>query len=288
MRSRWSGARRMALVFISLLAGTVMTVRTLSRRFIFPAWRVTTPAAPIGFLVRIARARDGQPVRILELPGDAGARVVVHLHANRETAEHNAPLAHALHGAGFGVLLVEYRGYGRSSGSEPSEDGLYADAEAALDLLARRGVRREQIVLWGASLGTGVASEMARRGRAGALVLLAPFTAIPDVIAAAAPYLPAGWLVQDTFDTLSRATLIRVPTLVVHGDADAIVPFAMGMALSRTIRNANLLRVPGGGHGDLMERAGLEIIAAVLRLGAPHAARSSRSSLVPASPRSHG
>ena len=163
------------------------------------------------------------------------------------------------------MLLVEYRGYGASRGASPSEEGLYLDAEAALDMLAARGVGPERVVLLGASLGTGVAAEMARRGRASRLVLVAPYTSIPDLVTHAVPFAPASLLVADSLDTLSKADEIRVPTLVVHGDADEIVPFEMGERLSTAIRRAELVRVPNGHHGDLFAPERGAVLEAIAR-----------------------
>jgi pimeloyl-ACP methyl ester carboxylesterase len=211
-------------------------------------------------------AEDGVPVHALELAGPPGARIVVHFHNNRETMVHGLELARALTLHGFGVVLVEYRGYGVSDGNSPSEDGLYLDAAAVLDALERRGVARERVVLWGMSLGTGVAAEMARRGRAGALVLVAPYTSIPDVVSTAVPSVLSRLLVRDTFDTLAKATEIRVPTLIVHGDADEVIPFSMGERLAGAIHGSRLVRVGGGHHGDLFASQGDGLLAEVMSL----------------------
>lgn len=221
--------------------------------------------APAGLVEQRVVARDGVMVRVLELGVEGAARVVVHFHNNRETAQDSAGIAHELAARGLGVLLVEYRGYGASSDASPSEDGLYADAEAALDLLASRGIGPERIVLWGTSLGTGVAAEMARRGRGGRLVLVTPYTSIPDLVTEVAPFVPASVLVPDHFDTLAKAPSIDIPTLVVHGDADEIVPFHMGERVAAAIRGARLLRIPGGRHGDLWMRAHASIVEAIIQ-----------------------
>lgn len=243
--------------------------RSASRAFLFPASEVPVLAAPDGFVRHTLRAADGVIVHALELPAPPGARTVVHFHNNRETAEAPAELARSLRALGLGVLLVEYRGYGSSRDAAPSsETGLYLDAEAALDMLAGRGIGPEHIVLWGTSLGTGVAAEMARRGRGGRLVLVTPYTSIPDVVNGVAPFVPARTLLTDHFDTLSKAGDIRVPTLVIHGDADEIVPYAMGERLSRAIRGARLVRVEGGRHGDLFMREGRRLLAEIAALGA--------------------
>jgi hypothetical protein len=252
LQSRWP-VRHLLLV-VSVLGVLVVAARALSGHFLFAGQRTKPRAVPADFRVLTADARDGVTVNALDLPAPPGARTIVHFHNNRDTAADTAEIARALHALGFGVLLVEYRGYGISRGAEPSEEGLYNDAEAALDRLAARGVGPEKVVLWGTSLGTGVAAEMARRGRGAALVLVTPYTSIPDVVSDAVPFLPAAILVPHRFDTLRKSAEIRVPTLVIHGDADEIVPFWMGRRLAQAIPSAELLRVPGGRHGDLFLR----------------------------------
>ena len=237
--------------------------RAASRRFLFPTQDLRAGGAVPDFVDHRLMARDGVAVRALELRGDAAAHVVVHFHNNRERAEQSAGVARELAARGLGVVLVEYRGYGGAVNASPSEEGLYADAEAVLEMLAARGVGPKRVVLWGTSLGSGVAAEMARRRRGGYLVLVTPYTSIPDLVADLVPFLPAGLLVADHFDTLSKAPSIAIPTLVVHGDADEVVPFRMGERLAATIPGAQLLRIPGGRHGDLFQRAHARIVDAI-------------------------
>ena len=135
-------------------------------------------------------------------------------------------------------------------------------------MLAARGVVPERIVLWGTSLGTGVAAEMARRGLGSRLVLVTPYTSIPDLVTGVAPFLPARAMLSDYFDTLAKAGAIRMPTLVIHGDADEIVPYAMGERVAGAISGARLVRVAGGRHGDLFMREGRRLLAEIAALGA--------------------
>ena len=228
--------------------------RALARRFLFPTSEIPRCASPDDFVRHLVLARDGVAVRALEIPAPPGARTVVHFHNNRQTVESLADAARTLRARGLGVLLVESRGYGASPGNDPSEEGLYLDAEAALDMLAARGIGGDSVVLWGTSLGTGVAAEMARRGRGSRLVLVSPYTSIPELVTSVVPFAPARALVDDQFDTLAKAGDIRARTLVIHGDADEIVPFWMGERLAGAIRGARLLRVPNGHHGDLFLR----------------------------------
>ncbi|HVW28054.1 MAG TPA: alpha/beta fold hydrolase [Polyangiaceae bacterium] len=242
--------------FLSFSAATaVVGARAVSRRFVFPVGEIEAIVPPREVARLEAQTRDGVLVHSLLIPGASNAPVFVYFHNNRQTMVAGLALARDIASRGFGVVLPEYRGYGLSRGAEPSELGLYADAEAVLDAMNARGIGRERIVLCGMSLGTGVAAEMARRRRGAALLLIAPYTSLPDVVAAVAPFLPTRLLMPDKFDTLAKSPDIRIPTLIVHGDHDEIIPFWMGGRLARSITGARFLRVPGGHHGDLLARA---------------------------------
>ena len=163
-------------------------------------------------------------------------------------------------------MLVEYSGYGSDRDATPSEEGLYADAEAALDALRRRGVGPAHVILWGTSLGTGVAAEMARRGHGAHLVLVSPYTSIPALVTDVAFLVPAGILIADPFDTLSKAAAIRVPTLVIHGDADEVVQYWMGKRVAAAIAGARFVTIAGGHHGDLFAREGERLLDEIAAL----------------------
>ena len=101
-----------------------------------------------------------------------------------------------LDGVRGSVLIVDYRGYGKSDGS-PSEQGLYSDAEAALAWLSQKGFTPERVLVWGNSLGAGVATELATRHHVGALVLSSTFTSIPDIAKRSFPFIPSGLRLRD-------------------------------------------------------------------------------------------
>jgi uncharacterized protein len=221
------------------------------RLFLYPAPRRALREAPASTQLREYRASDGQPVQVLVHEAPAGAPAIVFFHGNGETIADSVLLGDELARHGLRFVAVEYRGYGGSRAKGPCEDGLYADAEGALAGLHDDGTLGERVTLWGRSLGSGVAVEMAVRGHAGALVLEAPYTSIPAVAAHHIPFLPMQQIVGDRYDSLSKAPRVAVPTLVIHGDRDGVVPYAMGVSLSRAIAGAELLTVAGGGHNDL-------------------------------------
>jgi pimeloyl-ACP methyl ester carboxylesterase len=221
------------------------------RLLLYPAPHESDRPVPAGAVLRELRAADGVPVHVLEFPNSSARRTVVYFHGNGETIDDEAWFAQDLVRHGFAVTLVEYRGYGRStrsSDAKPTEAGLYADADAALADLAARGIGADRILLWGISLGTGVATEMARHGRGAALVLVAPYTSIVDMAARLAPFLPVRFLITDRFDNLAKAPSLAVPAVVVHGTDDEVIPHAMGERVAAAIPGARLELVPGGHH----------------------------------------
>ncbi|MBX3223355.1 MAG: alpha/beta hydrolase [Labilithrix sp.] len=250
--------RKRVLTFLGAALGGYLLLCVVARaaypRVLFPAPRLDRAPRvddPSAKLVELPHA-DGSKTAALHYPADPGARTVVVFHGNGETIFHNVDHATELKRRGLGVLLVEYRGYGTTYGSPPTEEMLYEDGEAAIAYLARERVPEERVALWGWSLGSGVAAEMARRGHGARLVLLAPFTSITDMGRRFAPVLPVSLVMKHRLDTLSKAAEIRQPTLVVHGDADELIPFAMGEAVARAIPGARLVPIAGGHHADLL------------------------------------
>jgi uncharacterized protein len=218
------------------------------RALMYPAPRAAVPLPGHGGYVRA-----GSTVLLLR-PAPAGAPWVVYFHGNGEQLSDLEDLADALSARGLGFLGVEYPGYGWAEGA-PTERGIYAAAEEGLAWLRQQhGVGPGRTVLLGRSLGSGVAVELARRGRAARLVLVSPYTSMGEMAAAVFPWLPARLLVRDRFDSLSKAGALHLPTLVVHGAQDEVVPAAQGRALAAAIPDAELLWVPGAGHNDVLER----------------------------------
>jgi alpha-beta hydrolase superfamily lysophospholipase len=212
-------------------------------------------------------ADDGAPVIAAQFPPTVDrARTLVIFHGNGETIGGRVQLAEDLRARGLGVVLAEFRGYGLATSSgPPDEAGLYRDAAAILDELERQGIGPQRVALMGISLGTGVAAEMAARGRAATLILVSPYTSISAMAAGVTPFLPTGLLCPDRFDTLSKAPRVHVPTLVIHGEADEVVPFAMGQQVAAAIPGALLRAVRGGYHNDLFVNDREELEDAIAR-----------------------
>jgi pimeloyl-ACP methyl ester carboxylesterase len=165
-------------------------------------------------------------------------------------------LSTSLRARGLGFFAPEYPGYGLSGTESVSERAIYEDAEAALvHLCGVERVTREQIVLQGQSLGTGVAIEMAIRGHGSRLVLISAYTSMPDMARRLVPFLPAGLVVRDRFDSAAKASRVTLPALVIHGKDDELIPASMGEALARLLPNAELEVLPGVHHNDVWSAA---------------------------------
>ena len=205
------------------------------------AWMETSDGVKIhGWWI----ARPDSPIATLFLHGNAGNITYRAAHLKEIVA------------AGSSVLILDYRGYGKSQGW-PTEEGLYRDSEAGFIYLLGKGYRAEQIVLHGESLGTAVAVDLASRRPCAGLILEAPFTSASDVAATVIPYV--GPLLVRSFNSVPKIRWIRVPKLFIHGDRDEVVPLRLGRQLFAAAQGIKTLWVvPGAGHNDILETAGGE------------------------------
>jgi len=176
---------------------------------------------------------------------------VLLMHGNAGNIGHRADRARRMRAVGWGVLLLEYRGYGGNPGS-PTEGGLIRDARAGLAALRRLGVSPDRILLWGESLGTGLAVWLGSENPVAAVLLEAPYTSITDAAQRQYPFVPVRPLLKDKFDSLSRIGRVRAPILVMQGARDRLVPPAMGRALiAAATAPTELWVAPEAGHEDL-------------------------------------
>jgi fermentation-respiration switch protein FrsA (DUF1100 family) len=153
---------------------------------------------------------------------------------------------------GFNVLLFDYRGYGASDGTAAYESDLYADGDAAVAyVMKERGVRAEQIVVYGQSLGTTVAADVASRGRFGAVVLESGLSSASSLASSALPWLPRWlhFLGRNRFESARKLSTVRSPILISHGDPDTTIPTKEAKVLFASANEPKrLLIVPGAGH----------------------------------------
>ncbi len=250
-------------VWLVLVAG----LYTMQRRMLFPG-NPTTPdrfAADLGHMEEFrVDTEDGLTLLSWYSPASDGRPTIVYFHGNGGNIGGRGYKANPLIDRGYGLLLVGYRGYGGNPGS-PSEEGLYADARAALRGLETAGVRPSSVVLYGESLGSGVATKMATEFSVAGVVLEALYTSVVDVAAGQYWYVPVRTLMKDRFDSLDRIGDINSPVLILHGDADRIIPFEHGVELFQAATEPKVFkRFEDGNHLDLFDRGAVDDIAAFI------------------------
>jgi fermentation-respiration switch protein FrsA (DUF1100 family) len=218
----------------------------------FPDRTRTTPAAA-GFPEAeevVLDTADGERVIIWQVAAHGDRPVVLYFHGNGGALQHRVDRFRSLIADGQGLIALSYRCYGGSTGS-PSETGILADAAAAYAFATSR-YAADKLILWGESLGTGVAVALASERPVGRVVLESPFSAAVDVAAAAYPFVPVRWLMKDQFRSDLRIANVTAPLLIMHGERDDIVPIAFGERLYNLANSPKrFVRLAGGGHSNL-------------------------------------
>jgi uncharacterized protein len=255
--------RPMALTLISLVVGGYLALvggmYVFQRNMLYaPSGATPSPLAsgvPEMDVVKLTTA-DGLELSSWHRPADGDRPTIVYFHGNAGHIGNRGSKLRPYLDAGWGLLLVSYRGYGGNPGN-PDEDGLYRDGQAAMAFLAAEDVPPERTVIYGESLGTGVAvhiaAEQARASRpVGALVLEAPLSSATDVGAHHYPWAPVRWLMKDRFESKAKIAAVETPVFIYHGERDRVVPIRFGRTLfDAAVDPKESLWIPGAGHNDL-------------------------------------
>jgi len=246
---------RIVLSLAFIYAAVLGWVWVVADRMIFlppaPSYRDTPD------VIRLSTA-DGERIAAVYLPNPRATYTLLFSHGNAEDLGGVLPLLPALRDLGFSVFAYDYRGYGLSEG-RPSERNVYADIDAAYDYLTRDlRVPPERIILYGRSLGAGAAVDLAARRFVGGLILESPFLTAFRVMTRI-PVFPV-----DKFRNVDKIGRVRCPVLVMHGEADEIVPLWHGQRLFETAPGPKtFVAIPGAHHNDFMWVAGARYAAAL-------------------------
>lgn len=203
------------------------------------------------------KASDGTKLHGWAIPAGKKSPWLLFCHGNAGNIVHRLDHLAALHRHGISVFIFDYRGYGRSAGV-PSEAGFYRDAAAAYDALTERyQVAPQQLVLFGESLGSAVAADLATQRQAAGLILEAPFSSVTEMFKAARVPRVLRPLIRARYELVKRMPRVRMPVLVIHGDRDDIVPTALGRQVFEAAASPKeLYLVPRAGHNDLVAVGG--------------------------------
>jgi fermentation-respiration switch protein FrsA (DUF1100 family) len=193
---------------------------------------------------------DGEKLVAWHVPPRGDKPVVIYFHGNAEIVPWRAAHHRVTIADGTGLIALNFRGYGGSTGT-PTEDGLHRDAAAAYAFAAER-YAPQRIVLWGQSLGTGIAVRLAAEKPVGKLILEAPYSSTVDVAAAKFPYVPVRWLMKDQLRSDQWIGKVHVPLLIMHGAQDEVIPLRFGERLFALANEPKrFIRYDKGGHNDL-------------------------------------
>jgi len=250
-RAGWA-ALRIAAALLVIAAAMLLFERKL---IYFPqrAHDVLPRDLGLAFEDLTLTAEDGVRIHALYLPPPGAPRWTVLLaHGNGGNVSHRLDRVLLLQSRlGAAVLLFDYRGYGRSEGS-PDEDGTYRDARAAHRwLVEEKRVAPDRLVLFGESLGSAVALDLALARPCRALVLESPFASVPAMARAVYPFFPLWPFVRTRYDNEGKVPRLAVPLLVLHGDRDEVVPFSQGRRVfDAAPAPKRFYAIPGAGHND--------------------------------------
>ncbi|MBI5632105.1 MAG: alpha/beta hydrolase [Nitrospirae bacterium] len=199
----------------------------------FPTRDIERTPASIGLSFEEVRLKttDGLSIAAWHIPAPDAKAVLLFCHGNGGNISHRLDSIRIFHDLGLSVLIFDYRGYGRSEGA-PAEKGTYLDAEAAWNFLVKdKGIDPARIVIFGRSLGSAVAAELAMRRRAGALIIESGFTSIPDLGRKYYPYMPVSLITRFHYATIDKVSSLALPKLFIHSPDDEVIPYEQGVRL---------------------------------------------------------
>lgn len=263
------------VVAIAYLAVCIFLFLQQSRFIFFPAKVIET--TPEFFHLAYedvwlpVNAKSGKVARIHGWwigASQLNAKVLLYLHGNAINIGANVAHAHRFHQLGFSVLMIDYRGYGRSEGGFPTESQVYQDAATAWDYLVyQRQIPPSQILIYGHSLGGAVAIDLAlKHPDAAGLIVESSFTSIRKVVAYRNNFwmFPVDSILTQRFDSIGKVSNLKIPVLFIHGTADVIVPAFMSQDLyAAAPEPKKLVLVPGAAHNNVAEVAASVYLEAV-------------------------
>jgi fermentation-respiration switch protein FrsA (DUF1100 family) len=196
---------------------------------------------------------DGNLINGILFHRAGNQNVVLYFHGNGGSLDSWQMISQQILPLKCDLLIIDYRGYGKSTGSF-SEKGFYDDAHSAYRFLINSGYTPDQIIAYGRSLGTGIATELATTEKVKALIVESPYTSLADVAAEKMSWLLPKLLLRYRLNTLKRAGQLKVPVLVIHGAQDELIPCAHGQKIYAAISSPKkLLLIAGGGHNNLSD-----------------------------------
>lgn len=221
------------------------------RGIFFPSWTIeaTPAAAGLEFENVFFPTQDGQKLNGWFVPGSANSKVILFLHGNAGNISHRLEQLVLFNKLRLSVFIIDYRGYGKSTG-RPSEKGIYRDAYTAYQyLISQKKLKPEEIILYGESLGSQAAIDLANKEKVAAIIAEGTFSSASDMAHSRYPFLPTIFL-SIRFDALNKIKKINCPLLIIHSRDDEVVPFRLGKKLFDAALEPKEFIALSGGHNE--------------------------------------
>jgi uncharacterized protein len=249
-----------AVVGYLLLVGAVWMLQRKLLYFPSPQRVLPADAGLEGVTEKVLKTLDGQHIITWVGQPKPGFPTVLYFHGNGGDLSGRAARMARYLDQGYGMTMMSYRSFSGSTGS-PSERANVADALLAFDTLVAGGMTPNKIIVYGESLGSGVATQVAAARPVGGIILDAPYTSTVDVGATTYWFLPVRLLMSDRYETIRHIKKVTAPLLVVHGERDAVIPVAMGRAVhAAALSRKEIATFPAAGHHDHSEYGSYDVI----------------------------
>lgn len=248
--------RMIYTIFIGLALGYLLLVGFVYIRqgsmVYYPTKDIEGTPADIGLKYEeiTLTTKDSVNLSAWHVPAKDERGVVLFCHGNAGNISHRLDSIRIFHDLGLSVLIFDYRGYGSSKGS-PTEEGTYLDAESAWEYLVNvKGARPEKIILFGRSMGSAVAAELALRRKAAGIIIESGFKSIPELGSKFFPYLPVRLISRFKYATIDKVRKINIPKFFIHSPQDEMIPYEHGAALFKKAAEPKEFLQITGGHNE--------------------------------------
>lgn len=252
-----------AVVIAAVGALLLWTTTVLQRQLMYyPSTEHVLPSAENLNAVeeRVLSTPDGARVLVWYSRANSGMPTLLYFHGNAGSLADRAERIRKYQAKGYGMFMMTYRGFGGSTG-KPSEHANVADANLAYDTLVASGVAPDDIIIYGESLGSSVAVQVAAKRKAAGLILDAPYTSMVDLARLHYPQIPLRWLMTDRYETMHYIGDVTMPLLIIQGGKDDIVPPAMGKAvLAAAHAPKQLAEFPEADHTEHYKYGSYDVI----------------------------
>lgn len=260
------------VIAVIILLLLVSAVAFNQRKFIYFPETFRTPPAATGLSdieEILLNTDDGEQIVAWYSKAKDDKPTILYFHGNGGALRYRTERIMLMQQQGYGLLMPSYRGYSGSTGS-PSEKNIISDSLLAYKWLIENGLNGKQIVLYGESLGSGVAVQLAAQKETACMILEAPYTSLPDIAKLTYSFLPTHLLMQDQFNSVKYIREINTPLFIIHGALDLVIPVGFGKKLYQEATEPKKLEVfPQGNHSDLFMHGAWEKAVGFIKENCP-------------------